>query len=184
MTCFRRQPYRLCSHFTLPEVVAVVFIIGLVSSLALPLLRSPSPATKLEQLALKFEVFCSRVRYQAMESSSDRIIAFDPGTKLFFMREVEDENDSVTNDRQLSVTSETADIKWKLPDDYECNQGNVYTGQDYIDIFRFYPDGGACALSNLRFNHGKFTRVFEISMLTGTLRSREPEEGEEVSWDQ
>ena len=183
MTCFRRQPHRSRSHFTLPEVVAVVFIIGLVSSLALPLLRSPSPSTKLEQTALKFEVFCSRVRYQAMENGKDRIVAYDPAAKLFFMREVEDENESVISDRQLSVTSETADIKWKLPEDYECNQGNVYTGQDHIDIFRFYPDGGACALSKLRFNHGKFTRVFEISMLTGTLRSREPEEGEEVSWD-
>lgn len=182
MTDIRRQPAYRHSHFTLPEVVAVIFIIGLVSSLALPLLRSPSPSTKLEQTALKFEIFCSRIRYQAMENGRDRIVSFDPGANLFFMREPEEENDAVNSDRHSSVNSELADFKWKLPDGYECHQGNSLAGQEHIDIFRFYPDGGACALSKLRFQHGKFTRIFEISMLTGTLRSREPEEGEDVSW--
>lgn len=184
MTPYRNQPYTIsCRHFTLPEVVAVVCIIGLISALALPLLRSPSPATRLEQTAQNFELFCARVRYQAMENGKDRIVAFDPGSKLFFMRDAEEENDTVINDRQLSVTSETADIKWKLPEGYESSQGDSFTSNtEYIDIFRFYPDGGACALSKLQFRHDKFVRIFEVSLLTGSLRSREPEEGEEVDF--
>ena len=178
----RSQPHPIIHHhhFTLPEVVAVVCIIGLISALALPLLRSPSPATKLEQTAQNFELFCARVRYQAMEHGKDRIVSFDPGSKCFFMRSAED---TETSGKPEPENSASAELKWKLPEGYESSQGDSFSSNtDHIDIFRFYPDGGASPLSKLQFRHDKFVRIFEISLLTGSLRSRESEEGEEVEF--
>ncbi len=157
--------------FTLPEVVAVMCIMGLLAMIAVPLLRSPSPASVLEQAGLDFSTFCSRVRYQAMESGADRIVAFDPETHSFIMLEP-----------GASEEEETApELKWKMPEDFEFHDESQALDPEslYTEVFRFFPDGGASGIRKLRFRYGKFTKEFQVSLLTGVLDSRDIADGED-----
>ena len=72
--------------FTLLELVAAIAIIALATGLAVSTLRTESPVQKLARAGLQFEEFCMRVRFQALENGADRIVAFHPEEKRFFMR--------------------------------------------------------------------------------------------------
>lgn len=74
------------SGFTLLELVAAIAIIALAVGLAVSTLRSESPIQQLNNAALQFEEFCMRVRFQALENGADRIVAFHPEEKRFFLR--------------------------------------------------------------------------------------------------
>ena len=156
------------SGFTLPEVVAVMVILGLLASLALPMLRDADPSERMRQTALEFESFCARGRFQAVEQGGDRVLCFDPDRKCFFFRDPD-------SDAQEEPSSS---FRWKLPENFEFPDAG--DGGPELEIFRFFPDGSASGMRRLVFRCSNEVRVFEITPLTGLLAGREAREGEEL----
>ena len=69
--------------FTLLELVVVIAIIAITTTLAVSAFRGESPVQKMNNAALGFESWCARVRYAAMENGADRIVAFNPDERVF-----------------------------------------------------------------------------------------------------
>ena len=61
------------STFTLLELVVVISILALASSLAVATFRGESPARQMENASLQFEAFCAKVRFNAMENGEDSV---------------------------------------------------------------------------------------------------------------
>ncbi len=161
---------RIRKFFTLPEVVAVLAILGLMAALAVPMLRDPSPASRLDQAVLDFETFCARVRYTAMEQGKDQAVFFHPETSHFYMKD--------PADTETEVNPAKAWRKWKLPEDCKPeNLAETFEGTD-PEVFRFFPDGGASGNTTLTFRCGNYGKVFEISLLTGLVTARDLTEDE------
>ena len=161
---------RRIRFFTLPEVVAVILIIGLMAAVAVPMLRKASPSYQIEQSAAEFERFCSRVRYQAAENGGDRSVFFKAASRTFFMKNPDSEENGVPED---------AMFKWVLPEDFETDE-SVFpdpSGED-VEIVRFFPDGGASGVRNITLRCGSFSKVISVSPLTGFLSVRDVLEGE------
>ena len=156
--------------FTLPEVIAVMVILGLLASLAVPMLRSPDPFERIRQAALEFEAFCARGRFQAVEQGRDAVLCFDLERKRFYFRDP-DADDLFSGEPGPSRS-------WKLPDDFEFDESHAEG--DELEIFRFFPDGGASGMRSLVFRCGSAAYRFEISPLTGSLSGREAREEEEL----
>lgn len=157
------MPRRRC-FFTIPEVVAVILIIGLMAAFAVPMLKEASPAQQLEQAVLGFENFCSRVRYQAAENGADRIVCFAPSIRTFFMRDpIDPEEDTDVRDAAKSQ------FKWVLPEKFEMDESMFSSAaeEDYVEVFRFFPDGCASGHRDIMLRCGKNSRIITISPLTG-----------------
>ena len=149
--------------FTLPEVVAVILIIGLTAALAVPMLRKTPPSRQLEQAILEFEKFCARVRYQAAENGADRSVCFEPGTRTFFMLDPDDPDEENT-----ARSTKEPMFKWVLPEDFEMDEDDFAdTAEDHVEVFRFFPDGGASGIRSLTLRCGTFSRLVTVSPLTG-----------------
>lgn len=160
--------------FTLPEVVAVIVIIGLTAALAVPMLRKTSPSRQLEQAVLEFERFCARVRYQAAENGADRSVCFEPGTRTFFMKIPEGFEGGEENG-----TAADSMFKWTLPEDFETDESDFTdTMEDHVEVFRFFPDGGASGIRSLSLRCGSFSKLITVSLLTGLPTVREVSDGE------
>ena len=67
--------------------------------------------------------------------------------------------------------------KWELPSEFELTTDENRP----LEVFRFYPDGGASGKWNLTLACAKSDRVMVISVakLTGSVISREKGQGEE-----
>ena len=157
--------------FTLPEVIAVMAILLVLAAMAVPMLRSPSASSRMEETALEFQAFCGRVRFQAVEKGEDRAVCFDPSGNEFFLSDPADPD------------SERSSIRWKLPEGFEyAQQSEPADGPDgeSLELFRYYPDGGASGTRVLVMRCGNVRREFRVSLLTGLLSSRELSEEEDV----
>lgn len=157
--------------FTLPEVIAVMAILLVLASMAVPMLRSPSASSRMEETALEFQSFCGRVRFQAVEKGEDRAVCFDPSENEFFLSDPEDPD------------ADRSSIRWKLPEGFEYSretEADAEPEEDSMELFRYYPDGGASGTRILILRCGNVRREFRISLLTGLLTSRELREEEAV----
>jgi len=157
--------------FTLPEVIAVMAILLVLAAMAVPMLRSPSASSRMEETALEFQAFCARVRFQAVEKGEDRAVCFDPASNEFFLSDPADPE------------AERSSIRWKLPEGFEYSREtalNAEPERDSVELFRYYPDGGASGTRVLVMRCGNVRREFRISLLTGLLTSRELGEEEDV----
>ncbi len=151
--------------FTLLELVVVIAIIAITTTLAVSVFRGESPVRKLENSALGFEAFCARVRYSAMENGSDRVVAFDPSAKRFVAENPDGETDG-----------EGRAAMWELPADFELDSeiDAVDPGErGTVEVFRFFSDGSASASRDFLLRYRKFQRRFAVSPLTGLLNSKE-----------
>ncbi len=177
------------SPFTLLELVAAIAIIALATGLAVSTLRPESPMQKLDRAGLQFEEFCMRVRFQALENGADRIIAFQPEEKRFFMRipeGFEPEADPLNNDPDApnpEPEKEPVAQEWVLPEQFQLGEG-LFEEADLdeegtVELFRFFPDGGASGNRRFELHYRTLKRIFEISPLTGRLTVREGTEEEE-----
>ena len=140
--------------------------------MAVPMLRSPSDSSRMEETALEFQAFCGRVRFQAVEKGEDRAVCFDSSANEFFLSDPADPE------------AERSSIRWKLPEGFEYSPDTEPNAEpesgDGMELFRYYPDGGASGTRVLVMRCGKVRREFRISLLTGLLTSRELS-GEEVT---
>ncbi len=145
------------SPFTLVEVVVVIVIMAIAGSLVTRALRPESTSRIVERCSVDFEAFCGRVRASSMTYAEDRSILYIPESRAFVMADPNrlDEND----------TPELLQyIKWKLPEEF-----SIETEEDYVEVFRFFPDGGASSVHNFQMKCRNQLYEFSISALTGVL---------------
>ena len=152
----RRKP------FTLVEVVVVIVIMLVTGGIAISAMRTDSTSRLIKRSAADFRSLCSRVRYKAMEMSEDRIVVYDPEQRLFYMaRPIRNQEEELEYEYGF-VPLKTA--QWELPEDFELATEDY----DPVEVFRFYPDGGASGTSLTLACKGHSV-VIGVAKLTGAV---------------
>ena len=165
----RRKP------FTLVEVVVVIVIMVLTGAVAVSAMRTDSTSRLMRRASYDFRSLCSRVRFKAMELGQDRMVVYDPEKNMFFMaRPVETQEEALEYEEGFVILD---GVKWSLPEEFELTTDENRP----IEVFRFYPDGGASGKWNLNLAcKGKdLVMVIEVAKLTGTVISYEKAAGEQ-----
>ena len=158
--------------FTLIELVAVMAIISIATGLAVSTFRDESPIRKLQRACLEFEAFATGIRYQAMESGEERIISLDPeGNRLAVTTPLTEEEKA---EDAGDILPENIRTFWKFPEGISLEQENLSDGE-LLELFRFFPDGGASGTLELIFKYRSLERHYTISPLTGRLLLQEVE---------
>ncbi len=161
--------------FTLLELVVVIAIIAITTTLAVSAFRGESPVQKMNSAALGFESWCAQVRYNAMENGEDRVVAFNPDERIFLAVDPESaQSESLWQPQE----EERPPLQWKLPDEFELDAETLSAeaGEDgTVEVFRFFSDGSANAAREFVLKFRNFERRFQVSPLTGLLRQSEGE---------
>ncbi len=169
MPSVRSRRPRARSRFTLIEVVVVVVLLLTAGGVAVVALKPESPHRKLERVALEFQHFCARARFQAIENGSDRAVVYVMDDDVFAMC------DPLELDEATTPDTSNAMFRWRLPEDISLDADSLRLESDkaWLELFRFFPDGGACGLRKFILSYKDSGLVLEISALTGELRARE-----------
>ena len=164
----RRKP------FTLVEVVVVIVIMVLTGAVAVSAMRTDSTSRLIKRTTGEFRSLCSRVRYKAMEMGEDRLVVYDPEKRLFSMARPTQNLEEEMEYEDGFVPLDGA--KWELPEEFELTTDENRP----LEVFRFYPDGGASGKWNLTLAIAGKDLAMEISVakLTGAVVSREKGRGE------
>ena len=164
----RRKP------FTLVEVVVVIVIMVLTGAVAVSALRTDSTSRLIRRTTNEFRSLCSRVRYKAMEMGEDRMVVYDPEKRIFSMARPTQNLEEEMEYEDGFVPLDGA--KWELPEEFELTTDENRP----LEVFRFYPDGGASGKWNLTLAVAGKDIAMEISVakLTGAVISREKGRGE------
>ena len=151
----------------------VVIVIMLVTGgIAISTMRTDSTARLIRNSTNEFRSLCSRARYKAMEMSEDRIIVYAPEEHMFYVaRPVANEEEAMEYEFGFVIQKT---IKWELPEDFELTTEN----SDPVEVFRFYPDGGASG-TTLNLACKGHSVVIGVAKLTGAVVSYEKGEGEQ-----
>ena len=165
----RRKP------FTLVEVVVVIVIMVLTGAVAVSAMRTDSTSRLIKRTTSEFRSLCSRVRYKAMEMGEDRMVVYDPEKRVFSMARPIRNQEEYMEYEDGFVPLEGA--RFELPEEFELTTEENRP----LEVFRFYPDGGASGKWNLNLAVAKSDRVMVISVakLTGAVVAREKGQGEE-----
>ncbi len=159
----RRKP------FTLVEVVVVIVIMVLTGAVAVSAMRTDSTSRLIRRTTADFRSLCSRVRYKAMETGEDRMVVYDPEQRMFNMaRPVRNQEEYLEYEDGFVVLD---GARWELPEEFELTTDENRP----LEVFRFYPDGGASGKWNLNLAIAGKDLVMEIGVakLTGAVVSRE-----------
>ena len=159
----RRKP------FTLVEVVVVIVIMLVTGGIAISTMRTDSTSRLMKSTTNDFRSLCSRVRYKAMEMGEDRMVVYAPEEHMFYMaRPVANEEEAMENEYGFVIMNA---VKWELPKEFELTTEE----NDPIEVFRFYPDGGASGRWALNLACAGTDRMVSISVakLTGTVIATE-----------
>ena len=164
----RRKP------FTLVEVVVVIVIMVLTGAVAISAMRTDSTGRLIKRSVADFRSLCSRVRYKAMEMGEDRMVVYDPEKRIFSMARPTQNLEEEMDYEDGFVPLDGA--KWELPEEFELTTDENRP----LEVFRFYPDGGASGKWNLTLAVAGKDIAMEISVakLTGAVISREKGRGE------
>lgn len=165
----RRKP------FTLVEIVVVIVIMVLTGTLAVSAMRTDSTSRLIRRTTGEFRSLCSRVRYKAMEEGEDRMVVYDPEQHMFYMaRPTKNQEEEMEYDDGFVTLTTT---KWELPKEFELTTEENRP----LEVFRFYPDGGASGKWQLTLAcKGKDrAMVIEVTKLTGAVIAREKGKDEE-----
>ena len=161
----RRKP------FTLVEVVVVIVIMLVTGGIAISAMRTDSTSRLIRRSTNDFRSLCSRARYKAMEMSEDRMIVYVPDEHMFYMaRPVANEEEAMEYEYGFVILNA---VKWELPEEFELTTED----NDPVEVFRFYPDGGASGTS-LTLGCKGHSVMIGVAKLTGSLISYEKGEGE------
>ena len=166
----RRKP------FTLVEVVVVIVIMVLTGTIAIGAMHTDSTSRLIRSTTNDFRALCSRVRYKAMEMSEDRMVVYVPEEHMFYIaRPVANQEEAMEYEEGFVTLKDS--FKWELPKEFELTTDE----NDPIEVFRFYPDGGASGRwkLNLAFSGKDRVVVIEVAKLTGSVISYERTAGEE-----
>ena len=109
-----------------------------------------------------------------MEMGEDRMVVYDPEKRMFYMaRPTRNQEEYLEYEDGFVVLDGT---RWALPEEFELTTDENRP----IEVFRFYPDGGASGKWNLTLAIAGKDLAMEISVakLTGAVVSREKGRGE------
>ena len=165
-----------------------IAIIALTLGIAVTSLRGESPAQKLERTVYEFSAFCSRVRFRAAEEGRDWVVKYDPeeGFSATAIPDEDRETPLVPGDASGKYASTKARkneddtdapalpvIRFKLDKDFVFETPgeaeNQLANDEQLEIFRFFPDGGASGNHAVVLKLGGLQKVFSISKLTGRV---------------
>ena len=165
-----------------------IAIIALTLGIAVTSLRGESPAQKLERTVYEFSAFCSRVRFRAAEEGHDWVVKYEPdvGFSASAVPDDEQETPLVPGDASGKYTSSKAQkneddtdvpvlpvLRFKLDKDFVFETPgeaeNQLANNEQLEIFRFFPDGGASGNHAVVLKLGALQKVFSISKLTGRV---------------
>ena len=161
--------------FTLLELMVVIAIIAITSTLAVSTLRGESPARKLESASLAFKEYCSRARYAAMENGSAMAVFFDLDRRRFQAMDPSAAPDD-SGSGGGGTDDASPELVWELPDGFTLDSALKDAdsgGTGRLEIFRFFPDGTANASREFILRYQTLQRKFTISPLTGLLLETE-----------
>ncbi|MBO5667622.1 MAG: prepilin-type N-terminal cleavage/methylation domain-containing protein [Lentisphaeria bacterium] len=156
--------------FTLIEVIVVLVIIMLLTGVAVMSLRGESPAAALERNALEVEAFLARVRFLCAESGRDYVVRLYPDKKMFCAHA--DYNEEELQELEKDITESPASEKFVFPEDMEVftvDEEDSPAEHDYVELFRFYPTGGAVCLNRPGIRMEELARFFDISFFSGQV---------------
>jgi len=154
----RRKP------FTLVEVVVVIVIMVLTGAVAISAMRTDSTGRLIKRSVSDFRSLCSRVRYKAMEMGEDRMVVYDPEKRMFYMaRPTRNQEEAMEYEDGFVILDNT---KWELPEEFELTTEE----RSPIQVFRFYPDGGASGISLTLGCKGQSVEI-GVAKLTGAIVS-------------
>ena len=157
--------------FTLVEVVVVIAIMIVTGAVVISAMRTDSTSRLIARSSNDFRSLCSRVRYKAMEMGEDRMVVYDPEKHMFYMaRPVANQNEAMEYDDGFVILKS---VNWELPDEFELTTEENRP----IEVFRFYPDGGASG-SSLTLACKGHAMDIGVAKLTGAVVSRERGENE------
>jgi prepilin-type N-terminal cleavage/methylation domain-containing protein len=177
---------RAVNAFTLIELVVAIAIIALTLAVAVAALRGESPAQKMERTVHEISAFCARVRFRAAEEGRDWVLKFNPEAGRFYavaVSEEEEEENIVPGDQSGKYLSQKKEAESDAPplpqldlkldksftfETAEGIEGQLHNGEE-LEIFRFFPDGGASGSQKLVLKLGEMQKVFHISKLTGRV---------------
>lgn len=168
--------------FTLLELVVAIAVMALTTALAVVSFRGESPVQQLNSAGLRFEAFCAKARFQAMENGGDRVVMFYPETRTFKMEipaefQAAEEAAQEEEENRLKLAA----VEWTLPENFELGTAisdrERETAEESFEVFRFFPDGGASGSLRFELRYQTLRKVFDISPLTGLLMQSEEEAG-------
>ena len=172
--------------FTLVELVVAIAIVSLTLAIAVTTLRGESPAQKMERTVHEISAFCARVRFRAAEEGRDWVLKFNPEAGRFYataVSEDEGEENIVPGDNSGKYLSQKKEVDSDAPplpqldlkldksftfETADGAEGELHNGEE-LEIFRFFPDGGASGSQKLVLKLGEMQKVFHISKLTGRV---------------
>ena len=173
-------------YFTLIELVVAIAIVALTLAVAVAALRGESPARKLERTVYEFSAFCARVRFRSAEEGRDWVLRYEPDTGFYAVAVTDDEENSSVpgagdgkklsgknKDDETEKASRLPRLHFKLDKSFsfQTSEGaeNQLANGEELEVFRFFPDGGASGSHRLVLKLGGMQKVFSISKLTGRV---------------
>lgn len=176
-------PLSAGKRFTLLELIVVMTVMVLATSMAVAVFKGESPAKRIEKASLEFEEFCAKVRFQALESGEDRLVVISPETRVFRMKTPEEFQPKEDEAASMEDSSKTAGIEWALPENFSFGEDLDQLGEETaedgtVELFRFFPDGSASGKRKLEFRFGELQRTFGISALTGRITKTDGDEAD------
>ena len=158
-------------HFTLIEVIVVLVIIMALTGIAVAALRGESPAAALDRNSLEIEAYLARVRFLCAESGRDYVVRFYPDKKIFcaHMDYTEDELQEMESD----ITESSSVQKFTFGEEVEVfTVESVEEGameEEYVELFRFFPSGGAACINRPGIRIDNLAKFFDISFFSGQV---------------
>lgn len=167
--------------FTLVEVIVVLVIIMLVTGIAVASLRGESPAAALNRKSLELEAFLAKVRFLCAESGRDYVVRFYPEKKIFCAHI--DYTPEELQDMEKEITESSLSEKFDFADEFEVSTVEAAEEQageeEFVELFRFYPSGGAVCINRPVIRNDNLAKNFDISFFSGQLLSRDGDGSEE-----
>ncbi|MBQ9755782.1 MAG: prepilin-type N-terminal cleavage/methylation domain-containing protein [Lentisphaeria bacterium] len=172
--------------FTLVELVVAIAIVTLTLAIAVTALRGESPAQKMERSVHEISAFCARIRFRSAEEGRDWVLKFNPEERRFYATAVADDQEQegfvpgdnsgkFLNEKKASgdevPTLPRLDLKLDKSFTFETAEGvegELGNGEE-LEVFRFFPDGGASGSHKLLLKLKGMQKVFHISKLTGRV---------------
>jgi len=158
-------------HFTLIEVIVVLVIIMTLTGIAVASLRGESPAAALDRNSLEIEAYLAGVRFLCAESGRDYVVRFYPDKKIFCAHI--DYTDDELLEMEKDITESSAVRKFTFAENIEVFTveavENGAMDEEYVELFRFYPSGGAACINRPGIRIENLAKFFDISFFSGQL---------------
>ena len=167
---FRTKQLSIRSKFTLIELIVALVIVSLLTALAVSSLREESPASVLNQQTLALEAWCAAIRYSCAEKGVDYAVRFLPDKKLFYACIAENSDET-----EPAAVPESGPMVMQFSERVEISTVEMAEDEaresEFVEIFRFYPNGGASCSNRPVIKCEKLARYFDVSFLNGQLKN-------------